>query len=70
MITTIDMGVMHSFISDEYVKRLNLEVSVMKGSMVIYTPTNDSVTTLLVCSNCPLIIYGRDFGIDLVCFVR
>lgn len=26
------------------------------------------LTTLLVCLNCPLEIYGRDFRIDLVCF--
>lgn len=48
-------------------KRLNLEVSAVNGSMVIDTPTNDSVTTSLVCLNYPLTIYGRDFGIDLIC---
>ena len=48
-------------------KRLNLEVSAVNGSMVIDTPTNGSVTTSLVCLNYPLTIYGRDFGIDLIC---
>ncbi|XP_050895266.1 uncharacterized protein LOC127101876 [Lathyrus oleraceus] len=38
----------------------------MNGSMVIDTPINGSVTTSLVCVNCPLTIRGRDFGIDLV----
>lgn len=42
----------------------------MSGSMVIDTPTNGLVTNLLVCMcvNCPLIIYSRDFGIELVHF--
>ncbi|XP_050908031.1 uncharacterized protein LOC127121615 [Lathyrus oleraceus] len=60
-------GVTYSFISVECVSRLNLEVSVMCGSMVIDTSTNGSLTTLLVYQNCPLMIYGIDFRIDLVC---
>lgn len=56
------------FISSKCVKRLNFEVSAMNGSMVIDIPDNGSVTTLLVRVNFPLTIYGRDFGIDLVCF--
>lgn len=67
LITNIDMGATHSFISVECVSRLNLEVSATNSSMVIDTPTNDSVTTLLVCLNSLLTIFGRDFGIDLVC---
>lgn len=51
----------------ECAERLNLEVSILNGGMVIDTPTNGLVTTSLVCLNCPLTIYGRDFGIDLVC---
>lgn len=39
----------------------------MNGSMVIDTSTNGSMTTLSVCVNIPLTIYGRDFGIYLVC---
>lgn len=35
--------------------------------MVINTPTNGSVTTSLVCVNCPLRIFCRNFGFDLVC---
>lgn len=48
--------------------RLNLEVSAMNGSIVIDTQANGSVTTSLVCLNCPLTIYGRYFGINLVSF--
>ncbi|XP_050878712.1 uncharacterized protein LOC127082514 [Lathyrus oleraceus] len=35
--------------------------------LVINTPANESVTTSLVCLNCPLFIYDKDFGIDLTC---
>lgn len=66
LIAIIDMGETHSFISSECVKRLNMGVSAMNGNMVINNPTNGSVTTSSVCVNCPLKIYGRDFGIDLV----
>lgn len=39
----------------------------MSGSIVIGTPTNGSMTTLSVCFNFPLTIYGRDFRVELVC---
>src|SRR3954463_3136943 len=39
----------------------------MRRSMVIDTPAMGSVSTSFVCLNCPLNIFGRDFGIDLVC---
>ena len=39
----------------------------MKGRMVIDTPSSGSVTTLLVCRNCPIEIFGRGFGMDFVC---
>lgn len=61
------MGPMHSFISVECVKMLNLEVSSMNGHMVIDTPANSSVTTTMVYLRCPMTVYGRDFIIDLVC---
>ncbi|KAK2422360.1 hypothetical protein QL285_032900 [Trifolium repens] len=63
----IDTGATHSFISFNYVKSLNLETSVMSRCLVIETPASDSVTTKLVCVNCPVTIFGRHFGMDLVC---
>ena len=36
--------------------------------MVVETPTKGSVTTSLVCLQCPLPMFGRDFEVDLVCF--
>lgn len=37
--------------------------------MVIDTSANSLVTTSLVCVNYPLTIYGRYFGINLVCML-
>ena len=66
-ITIIDTDATHSLLSAECVSRLNLEVCAMSGNLVIDTPANGSVTTLLVCLSYPLTIYDRDFGIDFVC---
>jgi len=39
----------------------------MFGRMIIDTPSSGSVTTALVCRRCPLTIFGKHFGMDLVC---
>lgn len=57
---------MHSFISADCGKILGLVVSSFSSVLVIYTPTNVSVTTSLISLNCPLSIYGRDFGVDII----
>jgi hypothetical protein len=67
LIAIIDTGATHSFISLDCAKRLNLILSDMRRSMIIDTPAMGSVSTSYVCLNCPLSIFGRDFGIDLVC---
>ena len=67
LITFIDTGAIQSFISVECVSRLNLEVFSMSGSMIIDTPSNGPMATSFVGSSCPSIIYGRDFGVSLVC---
>src|SRR3954468_4313218 len=35
--------------------------------MIIDTPASGSVTTSSACLNCPVDIFGREFGMDLVC---
>src|ERR1044072_4757161 len=67
LIAIIDTGATHSFIALDCAKRLNLEISNMDGSMVIDTPASGSVTTSYVCRNCPVVIFDRGFGMDLVC---
>ncbi|XP_050888793.1 uncharacterized protein LOC127093949 [Lathyrus oleraceus] len=67
LIAIIDTGATHSFISLDCAERLNLELSVMRGSMVIDTPAMGSVTTSSVCLKCPLNICYKDFEVDLLC---
>ncbi|XP_050915362.1 uncharacterized protein LOC127130384 [Lathyrus oleraceus] len=66
LIDIINTGATHYFIDDDCVKRLGLVVSSMNGKMVIETPAKGLVTTTSVCLNCPLLIYDKDFGIDLI----
>lgn len=68
LIAIIDTCATHLFISHDCVIKLDFVVSPMKGSMALDTPTNGFVTTLLVCLNCPLLVYGKDFGVGLICF--
>lgn len=62
-------GATYSFISLECVDKLKLEVSSVNESIVIDTPTNGSMNTSQVCLNCPLTIFDKDFGMDLVCLL-
>ena len=39
----------------------------MFGEMIIETPAKGSITTSLACLKCPLLIYDRDFIVDLIC---
>ncbi|GAU48060.1 hypothetical protein TSUD_377340 [Trifolium subterraneum] len=67
LIAIIDTGATHSFISMDCMKRLNIPVYEMSGCMNIETPASGSVITRLVCHNCPVSVFGRHFGMDLVC---
>lgn len=67
LITIIEMGVTHSFILLDSDERLGLKLSYMVRSMVVDTPTLVPITTLWVWLNCPLTIFGKNFGMDLVC---
>ncbi|GAU44090.1 hypothetical protein TSUD_399720 [Trifolium subterraneum] len=67
LIAIFDTGATHSFISMDCMKRLNIPVYEMFGCMNIETPASGSVITRLVCRNCPVSVFGRHFGMDLVC---
>src|SRR3954463_5199529 len=69
LITIIDTGASHCFISADCVNRLGLVLSSMNGEMVVDTPTKGSVTTSLVCLKCPVSIFDRDFVVDFVCLM-
>ncbi|GAU48411.1 hypothetical protein TSUD_99260 [Trifolium subterraneum] len=67
LIAIIDTGATHSFISVDCEKRLSIPVTEMSGRMEIETPASGSVTTRLVCRDCPVTVFDRHFGMDLVC---
>ncbi|XP_050896089.1 uncharacterized protein LOC127102801 [Lathyrus oleraceus] len=61
------MDVTHSFLSLDCEEKSGLKLSSMDGSMIIDTPTLGLILTLWVCLNCLLTIYGKSFGMDLMC---
>ncbi|XP_050877296.1 uncharacterized protein LOC127081050 [Lathyrus oleraceus] len=67
LIAIIDTSTTYSFISFDCDKRLGFKLLSMVGSIIVVTPALGPMTTSLVCFNCPLTIYGKNFGIDLVC---
>jgi hypothetical protein len=67
LIAIIDTGATHSFISIDCAKRLNIPMSDMPSRMEIETPASGSVTTQFVCLKCPVDVFDRSFGMDLVC---
>lgn len=66
LISIIDPGVTHSFVSLDCAKMLGLRLSSMVVSIIFDTPTLGPVTTSWVCVNCPLTIYGKSFGMNLI----
>lgn len=67
LIAIIDTDATHSFVSLNCAERLVLKLSSMVESMIVDTLNLDFVTTLWVCLNCRLTIFGKSFGMDLVC---
>ncbi|XP_039690613.1 uncharacterized protein [Medicago truncatula] len=62
-----DTGATYCFIAADCVSKLGLVMSSINGEMVVETPAKASVTSSLVCLKCPLLMFGRDFAVDLVC---
>ena len=67
LISIIDTGANHSFISLSCAKCLYLIMSPMLRGKIIDTLTNGLVTTFLVCVKCPVNFGNVDFELDLVC---
>ena len=62
-----DSHATHLFISNYCVQHLNMLISFLKTSLVVSTPTNDSVITNKVCLDFPLFIENIKFLVNLVC---
>ena len=62
-----DSGATHSFVSDECVKCLNVNVDKLSYDLIVSTPTDKPVLTSKVCKSCPLVVEGKTFFVDLIC---
>ena len=67
LIALFDSGATHSFISINCVKKLNLPFSSLPFDLSVSTPTGRKVSTSQTYLNCPILIEGKPFVIDLVC---
>ncbi|XP_058776708.1 uncharacterized protein LOC131651045 [Vicia villosa] len=68
LIAIIHTGATQSFISLDCATMLELKLSSIDGSMIIYTPASGTVTTTFVCLGCPLTIFSKSFVMDLLEF--
>jgi len=62
-----DSGASHSFIIENYVKRLGLLTVNLSFDLSVSTPGNDPILISKACWNCPLQIKGREFLMNLFC---
>ena len=62
-------GATHSFISCSCVEKPALPVSSLKFDLIVNTPTSGSILTSDVCLQCPVLIFDRQFQIDLVFYL-
>ncbi|XP_068467087.1 uncharacterized protein [Phaseolus vulgaris] len=62
-----DSGVTHSFVSSLCVDELGLLVKELSFELLVSTPASGKVLTSTVCLECPVIVEGRKFKINLIC---
>ncbi|XP_057442843.1 uncharacterized protein LOC130734429 [Lotus japonicus] len=67
LIVLYDSGATHSFIVIDLVKQLRLSSQSLSRSLMVSTPTGDTVSTSVVCANCPPLIQEESFVVDLIC---
>ena len=61
-----DSGATHSFISRVCVEKLVLPVSSLKFDLIVNILASGSVLTSDLCLQCPVLIFYRQFLIDIV----
>ncbi|XP_027351159.1 uncharacterized protein LOC113862266 [Abrus precatorius] len=62
-----DSGATHSFISMDCAKCLGLYVKELSCNVVVTTPTGKPVVTLWVCLGYSIMMYRRNFEVNLIC---
>jgi len=54
--------------ASDCVKNLDFLIIFMPYDIVVSSLTNESITTSFACLGCFVIIHGRTFSIDMICF--
>jgi len=62
-----DSGATHSFVSSLCVTVLGLLVKELSFELLVSTPASGKVLTSTIYSECPVIVEGRRFKINLIC---
>jgi len=62
-----DSGATHSFVSSLCVDELGLPVRELHFELLVSTPASGIVSTSVVCAECPLVVEGRRFKVNLIC---
>jgi len=62
-----DSGATHSFVSKLCVDDIGLPVRELHFELLVSTPASETVLTSVVCAECPIIVEGRRFKINLIC---
>ena len=67
LIALFDSGAIHSSISIDYVKKLNLFLFSLPYDLLVSTSTRGKVSISQVYLNYPILVKEKSFVIDLVC---
>jgi len=62
-----DSRATHSFVSKLCVDDIGLLVRELHFELLISTPASETVLTSVVCAECPIVVEGRRFKINLIC---
>ena len=62
-----DSGATHSFVSNECVGRLGLDMRELECELIVATPTSGEVSTTSVYVGCPMEVAGHRFKLNFIC---
>lgn len=65
----LDPGASHSFVSEQFLKLTGIEPKLLEVILCVTTPLKDEVLISLGCSDCKIVVGGREEVIDLAVLV-
>ena len=67
LIALFESGAMHTFIYFDCLRKLNFPLFSLPFDLLVSTPTRGKVSTSQTCLNCPILVEGKPFVVDLIC---